>query len=181
MRGETCWSNKSSFLWLLHISLSLALIICVPFDPLLQVSARWDVYLCCAFSCLCENICTPSGGNKVDLYVSSCPIYLMQHDIYDILSTVTSGPSYHLFTMCTLFWISPNGRLNCDLTAEESIQEILFFCLSVFLELTSSLHCHHCRCPEGIPSHLNVTYFLMWVDGEQLFLFSSPSNDSFHK
>lgn len=58
---------------------------------------------------------TDVGKIKVDPLMSCRPIYLMWPDIEDIFPTVTSGSSYHLFTMCTLFWISSDGWLNSGL------------------------------------------------------------------
>lgn len=65
----------------------------------------------CLFGCLFANICPPQG-NEVDPLMPCFPIYLMWYDIKDIFPTVTSGSSYHLFTMCTLLWISSDGWLN---------------------------------------------------------------------
>lgn len=126
-----CSSNKSSFLWLLHISVSPALIILVPFDPLLLMSVMQDAYLCnnfCLFSSVCANICNPSGNNKVDQHMPSCPIYLMQCDIHDIFPTVTSAlPITYL--QCALspeYLLMADWTKARDLTAEQHIQQIFF-------------------------------------------------------
>lgn len=119
----------------------------------------------CLFSCLRPNICTPSGNNKVDLHLPFCPIYLMQRNIYDNPPTVTSGSFYHLFTMCTLFWISTNGKLNSCLWPNSKGEIVFIPCLSVFLELTNCLHHHHL-----FPVTLNMFCFCSIVAGVTISL-----------
>lgn len=167
MRGEMCSSpsNKSSFLWLLHISLSLALSLSLSLLSSLRpltLSHWWapgGMHICvahfCLFSCLCANICTPSRNNKVDLHIPSCPIYLMQRDIYDILPTVTSGSITYL--QCALsseYPLMAHWIHACDLAAEDSIDftPVFQFSLSSLVVHTATTF-SHCRCLKGRRSH----------------------------
>lgn len=78
--GVTCVlrpSSKSSFLWCLHISFSLLSALHPLTLSCWRVAGRMHICAAhfCLFSCLCANICTPSGHKKADLHMSSCPIY----------------------------------------------------------------------------------------------------------
>lgn len=190
MRGETCSGNK--FLWLLHIFLSLSLLSSLCPLTLSRRRMPGGMHICaahfCLFSCLWANICTPSGDNKVDLYMSSCPIYFMQHDMTSFPQSPQALPITYL--QCAL---SSEYPLMADWTVTLQQRRVYkrFFCLSVFLELTSSLHRHHLLSLwmaqrqtvtlKWAFSPLRTLPLRMWVNGEQLFLSSAPFNNSFPK
>lgn len=66
--------------------------------------------LCMHVLYICETVCVQTSAlqlknNRRDLHTVPRPIYLMHSGINGIFLPVTSGISYHLFTMCTLLWI----------------------------------------------------------------------------
>lgn len=92
----------------------------------------------CLFSCLCANICTPSGNKKADLHMPSCPIYWC---------SVTYRTSFSQSPQAL-----PITYLQCALSSEYPLMQTelrtvtllhrIHVRLSVFHELSNSLHRH---------------------------------------
>lgn len=78
-------------------------------------------------------------------------LYMIQSDIQDIFAQVTSGASYHLFTMCTPFGTSTN--VDCDPTVANTTDFLSAFLFSVNLD---SLNCQ-----QHLP--LRWTIILKWA------------------
>lgn len=103
------------------------------------IKASLDACTCCTFvrMFMCKHLHSSWKTTGVT-YIRSRPIYLMHSDINGILLAVTSGISYHLFTMSTLLWISSQfclhrGLSSSDLTPQDSLRDISFRLCKVFM------------------------------------------------
>lgn len=105
----------------------------IPFDPALQKSSRQDArfhralivcFVVCAQKHLHSARWKPRGWPTYVL--PSYILYTLHSDTQDIFAQVTSGDSYHLFTVCTPFWTSTN--VDCDPTVADTAA-----CLPAFL------------------------------------------------
>lgn len=96
----------------------------------------------CLFSCLCANICNPSGNNKVDLHMPPPILYIWCSVTYrtSFPQSPQALPITYLQYALSESPLMAVWAQACDLKAEESIQE---FFLSVVLQLTGALQHHH--------------------------------------
>lgn len=136
-------SSRSAVL-LMPAYLYLALIGLLPFDPALQGEPQaWCTFFWRAFIvCLVVYVQTSAhrGWKQQGWPTYARPsyiLYMMQSDIQDIFAQVTSGASYHLFTVCTPFGTSTN--VDCDPTVANTTDFLSAFLFSVNLD---SLNCH---------------------------------------
>lgn len=153
-------SNKSSFI---HISLSLLSSLCSLTLYALSVPDRMHICAAhlCLFSCLCakhlHSKCKQQGRPKCAVlsYISDAAWHIKH------LSHSHLGALPITYLQCALSYEYPLWQTelkSVTLQQRRGIQQI-FFCHTVLLDLTSSVHHHTFFCPKSTPLHLNEHSF----------------------